>query len=268
MKAHARVVAECDGRRTRCTTLRSSPPLSLRETPEGLHLVGSAAGPLGGDDVHLQMAVGEGATLTVRSVAAQVALPGPHPGPSLARMTATVAAGGRLRWLPQPLVLAASCDHRVEVTLTLEAGASVVWREEVVLGRSGEATGSLLQRLRVDRAGSPLLRNDLALGPAWPASRGPAGCGSARVFGTLLVVGAGARAVTVPREEGVRSAACRLAEDAVIVVALSESRERLHDVLVRAGTSKEPSTSLSQRSAAPSTAPGRRRAGRTPRLGR
>lgn len=241
MKAHATVVAECDGRRrTRCTTLRSSPPLSLRDTPEGLHLVGSAAGPLGGDDVHLQMAVGEGATLTVRSVAAQVALPGAQPGPSIARVTATVAAGASLRWLPQPLVLAASCDHRAEVTLSLEAGASVVWREEVVLGREGEATGSLLQRLRVDRAGGPLLRNELALGPAWPGSQGPAGCGSARVVGTLLVVGAAARTLAVPRGDGVRSAACRLADDAVLVVALSESRERLHEVLVRSSRASGP----------------------------
>ncbi len=234
MRADATVVAERQaGRRTRCTTLRSAPPLSLRETPEGLHLVASAAGPLGGDDVRLDISVAEGASLAVRTVAAQLALPGPHPGPSLARITATVAAGATLHWLPEPLVLAARCDHRSEVTLSLDPGASVVWSEEVVLGRGGEPSGSLLHRLRVDRGGRPLLRNDLALGPAWPGSDGPAGCGAARVVGTVLVVGERGRTLTVPAVEGVRAAACRLADDAVLVTALAQSRERLHDALTR-----------------------------------
>jgi urease accessory protein len=213
--------------------MRSAPPLSLRETPEGLHLVASAAGPLGGDDVRLAVSVTEGASLTVRTAAAQLALPGPRPGPSFARVTADIAADATLRWLPEPLVLVASCDHRSDVTLTLAAGASVVWREEVVLGRAGEVTGSLLHRLRVDRAGRPLLRNDLVLGPRWPGAGGPAGCGDARVVGTSLVVGDAARILRLRRVEGVRAAACRLAEDAVLITALAPSHEGLHDLLTR-----------------------------------
>ena len=234
MRARATVVAERDGpRRTRCTTLRSAPPLSLRDTPDGLHVVGSAAGPLGGDDTLLQLTVAAGATLVVRNVAAQVVLPGVHPGPSFARVTATVAAGATLLWLPEPLILAGRCDHRAEVTLSLDPSSSLVWREEVVLGRGDEATGSLLHRLRVDRAGHPLLRHDLALGPAWPGACGPAGCGDAHVVGTVLVVGDAARTLVVPSVEGVRAAALRLADDAVLVTALAQSRERLHDLLTR-----------------------------------
>ena len=52
----AAVVAELAGDRTRCTTLRSDPPISLRDTPDGLYLVASGAGPVGGDDLHLDAA--------------------------------------------------------------------------------------------------------------------------------------------------------------------------------------------------------------------
>jgi len=99
VKAHATVVAERDSRAmTRCTTLRSSPPISLRPTTEGLHLVASAAGPIGGDDVCIDITVADAAALTIRTIAAQVALPGPHTGPSLAAVTATVGEGAHLVW--------------------------------------------------------------------------------------------------------------------------------------------------------------------------
>lgn len=225
MRAAATVVAERGTRtRTRCTTLRSSPPISLHDTPDGLHIVGSAAGPLGGDDVHLDITVADGASLTIRSVAAQVVLPGPRGGPSTSSITATVGEGATLRWLPQPLVLAEGCDHRTTVALSLGATATLVWRDEIVLGRSGEAGGSALQRLCVDRAGSPLLRNDLALGPRWPGAAGPAGSGGATAISTLLVVGY----PTLPLESdpSVRAARCQLAPDAVLVTALDRSSGR------------------------------------------
>lgn len=232
MRADATVVAERhEGRRTRCTTLRSAPPLSLRDTPEGLHLVASAGGPLGGDDVRLDITVAVGATLTVRTTAAQVVLPGPRPGSSTTTVTARVDGGAGLRWLPEPMVLATACDHRATVTVRLASTASLVWREEVVLGRSAEPGGSLLQRLQVDRDGQPLLRNELALGPAWPGAEGPAGTGGARVVGTVVVVGPPARSLRVEARDGVRTAVCGLGEDAVLVSALASSREALHAVL-------------------------------------
>jgi len=230
------VVAEGDGRRrTRCTTLRSSPPISLRPTPDGLHMVGSAAGPVGGDDIRLNLTVGDGAALTVRTVAAQVVLPGPRPGPSVATVTATVGEGASLRWLPEPVVLAEGADHRAAVALVLAPTAAVVWREEVVLGRHGERGGSLFQRLRVDRGGRPLLRNDLALGPAWPGADGPAGTGGAGVVGTVLVVGPSATSVQVPDRPGVRIGVCGLDVDAVLVTALAWSHGALHEVLASIG---------------------------------
>jgi urease accessory protein len=191
VKATARIVALADGRGgTRCTTLRSAPPLSFRETAEGLYLVGTAAGPLGGDDLRLGLSVGAGAALTVRSAAAMLVQPGARPGaPSSLHVDVEVGPGGLLRWLPEPTVAVRGCDHRATTVIRLAPGAQLVWREELVLGRHGEEGGSILQRLRIDAGGLALLRNDLAAGPRWPGSSGPAVTAGARALGALVTVG-------------------------------------------------------------------------------
>ena len=189
MRARARVVAESDGRDgTRLVTLRSEAPLVLRDTPEVLYLVGGAGGPLGGDDLSLDIVVGAGARLTIRTVAASIALPGD--GPSCVRVRATVAGGGDLRWLPEPVVAARGCVHHMEATVVLEAHARLVWREELVLGRHREPPGSVSSRASVDVDGTPLLRHELALGPEHPAAGSPAVTAGARAVGSVLLVGA------------------------------------------------------------------------------
>jgi urease accessory protein len=199
---------------TRCTTLRSAPPISLRETAEGLFLVASGAGPVGGDDLELDVAVGAGASLVVRSAAAQLVLPGPTGAPSTLTIRARVE--GSLVWEPEPTVLVAGCDHTTTVQLDLAEDASVEWRETVVLGRHGEASGSMLQRLVVERAGRPLLRNEVPLGPRWPGSDGPAGVHGARVVTSVLVVGG-----DEPNEPG-DGAVLQLADDAWLVTRLGD----------------------------------------------
>lgn len=203
MRAAATLVAERVGERTRCPTVHSEPPLALRLTSgigdeeASVHLVGSAAGPVGGDELSLAISLGAEARVAVRSVAAAAVLPGPSRGGAAGEAAAShvdvvvdVGAGGRLRWLPEPTILVDGCDHRSSTYITLDATAALVWREVVVLGRHGEPSGSLLQRLRVDIGGHPLLRNDVAVGPRWPTSRGPAGVGAGtRAVATALVVG-------------------------------------------------------------------------------
>ena len=209
------VVAELAGGRTRCTTLRSAPPISLRDTPEGLYVVASGAGPIGGDDLHLDLDVQSRASLEVRSAAASIVLPGPSGEPSSLRVRARVA--GSLRWEPEPTILVAGCDHRTTTTIELAVGATLVWREVVVLGRHDEPSGSLLQRLHVDRAGAPLLRNELPVGPRWPGADGPAGADGALVVTSILVVGLERPALP----DGAEGAVLRLADDAWIVMVLS-----------------------------------------------
>jgi urease accessory protein len=226
VRAEAAVVAQSGSAgRTRCTTLRSAPPLTWRETPEGLHLVGTAAGPLGGDDLRLSVEVKPGASLTVRSVAAQLVLPGPHATPSRWSLRVAVDAGGTLRWQPAPTIVADGADHRTTTAIDLATDARLLWSELVVLGRNGERGGSISQRLHVDRDGRPLLRNDLAVGPGWPDSTGPAGTAGARVLGTALLVGVDLGAIDAPPSDGIRVGAFRLAEDAALVTALGDGGE-------------------------------------------
>lgn len=203
----------------RCTVLRSDPPFTFRETSAGLSWVGTAAGPVGGDDLALDIDVAAGGELVLSSVAASLVHPGPAGEPSTTRIRATVGAGAALRWRPRPAVLIDGCDHRTVTRLDLAAGACVEWREEVVLGRHDAGPGSLLQRLAVDVDGVPLLRSDLAVGPRWPGSSGPAGTAGARAVGTVLLVGAGVP--PVPEHPGVRVAVQQLTGTAVLITALA-----------------------------------------------
>jgi urease accessory protein len=160
--------------------MRTEPPVALRPAPDGVYLVSAAGGPLGGDDVGLDVAVGARAVLTLRGVAAAVALPGPRPGPSHWRLSAAVGAGAVLEGRLAPTVLAAGCDHRVVVTARLEPGADLRWRELVVRGRYGEPPGTGTAALRVMVAGRPVVHHVLSLHAA--------SVGAARVIGMLAVV--------------------------------------------------------------------------------
>jgi urease accessory protein len=74
------------------------------------------------------------------------------------------------------------------VSATLAAGASAVLRDEVLLGRHGEAGGTGRSVLRVSYAGRPLLRHSLEASGTDPASLGPAVLAWHRAVGTLLHV--------------------------------------------------------------------------------
>ena len=178
--------ADDDGR-THVTVLRSDGPLALRDTTHGVYLVGAAAGPLGGDDLALDIEVGPGSCLVIRSAASMLLLPGPHGGTSALRITARVGPGGRLDYGPQPAVAAAGCDHRTRAVIELGTGAALRWREEIVLGRHGEPPGHCGSRLDVGLAGSPVFRGELTVGcPGTDSSS--AVLGGARAAGGVLLV--------------------------------------------------------------------------------
>jgi urease accessory protein len=188
MRSAARVVAEAgsDGR-TRLIELAAAAPLGLRPTRDALMLVSTAQGLLDDDDLTLEVVVGPGATLVVRSAAATVAYTSRH-----ARLTVScsVAPGGRLDWRPEPLIATAGCHLSLEARIVLEAGAALRWTEELVLGRLHEVPGSFATSLSVDLAGLPLLRHELAVGPDAPGWDGPAIVGSHRAVGLTLFAGA------------------------------------------------------------------------------
>lgn len=219
MRASATIEVVRAGARSRCSVLRSDPPFTFRQTGETLSWVGTAAGPVGGDELALAVRVGRGATLRLTSVAASLVLPGPAGLTSSTSIDADVAPGGHLSWQPRPAVLVRGCDHRARTTIELAAGASLLWREEVVLGRHDEGPGSLHQRLVVDRDGAPLLRTELTVGPRWPGSLGPAGTAGARAVGTIVTVGLDLVPVDV---SGVRMVVHSLAGGALLLTALAE----------------------------------------------
>lgn len=228
MRARASVVVERVGDRDRCTELVSSPPLTLRNTPDGLFLVASGAGPVGGDALAIDITVETSARATIRSAGASLVLPGPTGAPSSMCVHARIV--GDLRWLPEPTVLVQGCDHTTVARLDLTASASVLWREEVVLGRHGEVSGSLLQRLHVDIAGRPLLRNELPVGPRWPGADGPVGLDGAHAVGSLLGVGV-PRPVAGANVEGSRVAVADLSSTAWLLTVVAEDARVLRRVL-------------------------------------
>jgi urease accessory protein len=194
MRAAATIVAVADGTGgTRLATLYGEAPLLPRRTgtaraPVTVHLVGGAAGPLGGDRLRVDIEVGAGAWLCVRTVAATVALPDRDGTASHLDVCARVGAGGRLDWLPEPLVAAAGCHHRTVSTVDLAGTASLVWRDELVCGRHGEAPGDARQRTTVRRDGRTLYAHELTVGPHTPGWAGAAVLGGARAAGSVLVV--------------------------------------------------------------------------------
>jgi urease accessory protein len=183
------VAAAGPGGTTRLPVLASQVPLVLRRTPSAVYLVGGTAGPIGGDQLSLTVSVGAGAFLRICSAAASIALPGLDGLESVLRVSVTVAAGGRLEYLPEPLVVTAGARHATVVSVALEAGASLLLRDEVLLGRHGEAGGAVRSVLRVDYAGRPLLRHSVEVAGDDPVSRGPALLAGHRGAGALLAAG-------------------------------------------------------------------------------
>lgn len=153
--------------------LRSESPLTLvpRRTAttsaDGtavVHLVGSAASPIGGDQVDLRVRVRPGARLRLRGIAATVALPGQRDAHSRSTVHIEVAAGGMIDYLPEATVISARAHHQAEMTIELGEGSRARCRETLVLGRYGERPGQLSTTTHVVRAGTPLLRQRLDIG--------------------------------------------------------------------------------------------------------
>ena len=230
MKSRSRIAASAVAGDTRLDCIRSCAPIHLRRTPDAVYLVGGAAGPLGGDDLLLEIDVGAGATLVVRSAAASVALPGP--GISSVTVYAHVAAGGCLHWLPEPVIAGARCNHRLINRVTLEPGARLLWRDELVLGRSGERPGDIRSRIDVTFGGRPLLRNELWVGPGMPAWDGPAIAGAAGAVGSLLMVSP--KLAAEPLTFDAAAAILPLEGPAALAAAAAADGVRLRDILTSA----------------------------------
>lgn len=169
MRARARLAVELVGGHSVVRLLRSMPPLTLvparTNGPSAtVRIVGSAAGPLGGDDLELSVHIGPGARLTLAGIAATLALPGPQGEPSRSTVRIDLADNAQVDYLPEPTVITARANHHAVLDATLAAGAELHCREMLVLGRTGERPGRLAVTTNVTRDGHAVLRQRLDIG--------------------------------------------------------------------------------------------------------
>ncbi|MFF8556341.1 urease accessory protein UreD [Streptomyces sp. NPDC015501] len=125
-------------------------------------LVGTRAGLLAGDDLRLRITVGPDARLELVEPSGLVAYDH-RGGASSWRATVDIAAGGRLDWDGQPFVVADGARVERAMEVTLAPGARMLWRDTLVLGRSGERGGRLRATTRAVHEGRELLVEDLDL---------------------------------------------------------------------------------------------------------
>ncbi|MDT2008169.1 urease accessory protein UreD [Rhodococcus opacus] len=129
-----------------------------------VHVIGTAATPLGGDHWDITVRVLSGARLTLRSVAASLALPGRGCALSTAHWSVEVGDDASLDCALEPTVIAGGAEHRVETAVALAESSAVLLRERVQIGRSGEESGRWVGIMNADLGALPLLRHQLELG--------------------------------------------------------------------------------------------------------
>ena len=255
MKAHTRAVVHPGGR---LGELHCTPPLTLRrvhaDRPDvcALCLVGSAAGPLAGDELIAELTVTPDARATLTATGAAIAQGRGGPSASLAWR---VELGRRAQLVadPGPLIVCEGSRVDVEVTIDLAPDSHLEWRELVVLGRSTDAVpGTATIGWDVTRAARPLLRQHVALGGADLGTLG--GAGGHRVLATTLLTGPDVAARTVVHSR--TSVAQRLDEHSVLLTVLGDNAA---DVTRTLGELRAESSSR------PAPRDRRRRPGRSPR---
>jgi urease accessory protein len=154
----------------RLRAVRCEPPVTLRQVRAevagtcALCLVGSAAGPLNGDELRLEIAVLAGAHATIRASGAQLAQGRGNGVASRVSTNLIVGANASLRGDTGPLVVAAGSTAHVDVDIDVSPTASLDWTELIVLGRTGEPAGHAVLKWNVRLDGRPLLRHALDAG--------------------------------------------------------------------------------------------------------
>jgi urease accessory protein len=133
-----------------------------RTDADTVHLISTAATPLGGDTIRVRVVVEPGAVLRLRTAAATMAMPGTATMESRADWDLEVE--GLLDFDPQPTIVAGRARHVTSTRLTVGGRGSVRLRERIQIGRSGEREGFWTGALRADVDGAPLLRHRIELG--------------------------------------------------------------------------------------------------------
>jgi len=143
---------------------------------------------LEGDELSVNVQVGAGDSLVLRSAAAVMVHPCPGGGWAQVSIRATVEDGGFCAWLVEPTIIAAGGRLRLVTDIAVAPHGRLIWRDELQLGRVGElaTAATVVTRLDVERDGRPVVRD--GLDTTLPGAHGPAVVGDARAISTTVLV--------------------------------------------------------------------------------
>ncbi len=128
---------------TRLPVLASQVPLVLRRTPDAVYVIGGAAGPIGGDELSLRISVAErGVPAGADRGGVDRAARARTGSSRCCGFLCLVGAGAHLEYLPEPVVVTTGARHATVVSVSLDEGASLLLRDELLLGRHGEDGGT------------------------------------------------------------------------------------------------------------------------------
>ncbi|MDB5504565.1 MAG: urease accessory protein ureD [Tardiphaga sp.] len=185
-----------DGK-TRRRELHESGSLRVRfPSPEDHGLsamfVNTAGGAAGGDRFDIDIAVGEGTSLTVTTAAAEKVYRSHGPSAEI-NIALKAAAGAHLSWLPQETILFDRSRTERRIDIDLDASASLVVCEIVIFGRAamGEKllTGAFIDRWRLRRGGKLVFAETVRLDGDFSAKLArPAIANGGLAIGTALIV--------------------------------------------------------------------------------
>jgi urease accessory protein len=235
VKSHGGIVVDWDEAtgRSFLRSGRADPPFSVRWCDGRVLVAASAAAPLGGDELSLDIAVGAGATADVGTVASTIVLPGAVAAQSFMTTNCVVGDGAHLDWVGEPTVSVVGSDHEVITTVDLAASATCRIVEEVSLGRAGEPSGRLRLVVRVERAGRVLVHHEELFGPGVPGVGSTVSTANARHVLSAVHVGVEVGDARVIEHIDGRAAWLPVATDAAVVLAVGVDRPA---VLRLAGT--------------------------------
>ena len=222
-----------DDRAVWLSDVRSQPPLTLRRSGGRLLVVGSAAGPVGGDELDLHLTVAPGASVNIGTVAATIVWPGPNGHASSATLTIDVGAGAYVEWHPCPTVSVAGSDHRMSTMVLLARGATCRVVEELALGRHGEPSGLLDATVRIERLGVPVVHHRERFGPGTPGWGSTTAVGPARFVHQEFRVGQSAANAATVVTQSVAAARLPIATDATTILAAGSDRPSVQAVVAR-----------------------------------
>jgi len=196
-------------------------------------VVGSAAGPVGGDELDLRLEVAPGARVSIGTVAATIVWPGPDGQGSTASLTIDVGAGAHVDWHPCPTISVAGSDHHMSTIVHLGRGASCRVVEELALGRGEEAGGRLDAIVRIERDGAPVVHHRERFGPGKPGWGSTTAVGDARFVHQEFRVGEPAGEATTVVDQRAAAARLPIGDDATVILAAGRDRPIVQSLVER-----------------------------------